>query len=889
MSKRIHFLLLLAALPGFLAAALAQTPNTESPLDQEPSSEPALTQPDDPVGIDPVPNNDLQTDPPTPKSTTESAEATATESTTAETESAKDDNVIKFDPSKAVVRPAKVVKPRTPIRSVPPPKHSGNPQADLFEHAQLLSKHKMWPQAERQYRVYVENYPRSANASAAYYGLAEARFQLNKLAESEATFRAMLAKFKRGKFVGEAGYRLGKLHYDRQEYKEALPYFQVAGSRAEKELVRISAEFFRARCLQQLKNVRSAEAIYRRLAADEGDHPFKEASLVVLARMDVDAKRMDDAYAKFTHLAKYAKEMNIKAEAMTKSGLVGAKLGKTEEARAYFDEILKVDTLDAKAWHPKAFWGLLHLYYEQGQFEELIQQYQERRLSYNSTQLDQGQERVVFMVAHAFRRLERYRQAATLYEQVVKINPNGPESREAGYRHLYCLYKDQSPFLTARTEDYLTQQRLTDTKHQYYHLALMLKAESLFARKQKTKDVWTEAAETYAKINLPMIPEEYHPWVTYKLGWSYVEAGQYDKGSTAFFTFINEYGEQHPDLVPKVLAKRGEAFRKVRDYRRAIEDFDKIITDAPDQQLVNLAMQQKSLIMIEREDYAGAITSFQEMLNKFPEGQGSSEAYFFIGDSHYKLNQFEEAVAPLTKARQLDPQTYTVPATRRIIVCHWRQSDVDNAAKEVDILLKKDPKTNLVPPKLWLWLGTRSFQRDKYEDAARYLRQVAKPDAAEDTWPLAWSFLGRAYLNSGMYKEAIPPLDHYLNTSPPIDERAKTLLYKATALSKIGKLTEAQSTAEEVHQLQRQGRTYGQAWILLGDIAMAQEDFERASKHYVIPSRMFKDPLVTPVALEKAAIAFEKMEETQRGADLRRQLREEWPNYQSAEESDKTS
>ena len=45
---------------------------------------------------------------------------------------------------------------------------------------------------------------------------------------------------------------------------------------------------------------------------------------------------------------------------------------------------------------------------------------------------------------------------------------------------------------------------------------------------------------------------------------------------------------------------------------------------------------------------------------------------------------------------------------------------------------------------------------------------------------------------------------------------------------------------------------------------MAQSEHEKASNYYVIPSRMFKDPLVTPVAIEKAAIAFEKMGEAQR-------------------------
>jgi len=405
----------------------------------------------------------------------------------------------------------------------------------------------------------------------------------------------------------------------------------------------------------------------------------------------------------------------------------------------------------------------------------------------------------------------------------------------------------------------------------------------LFSRPKKTEKTFAEAAATYDGINLGMIPDKYHAWVTYKSAWAHIDAGDYDKGVTAFYTFMNNHAEKHPELVAKVLAKRGEAFRKVKDYRNAIKDFDEIIVQNRDEKLVYLAMQQKALIMVERENPEGTIDSFEALLTRFPEGIGSSEANFFIGDAKYKLTEYKEAVPFLTKARDLDPDTYTIPATRRIIVSYWRLSDPDKAAEAVDLLLAKDPKTNLVPPKLWLWLGTRFFQRNRYEESARYLKQVANPSAPKDTWPLAWSFLGRSYLESGKYEESIPPFDHYLASNPTPDERAKVLLQKATALVKIGKLKEAQVAAEEVHQLQKQGRTYGKAWILLGDIAMAQKDFEKASNYYVIPSKLFKDPLVTPIAMEKAAIASDKMDNKQRAADLRRQLRKEWPNFKPSE------
>ncbi len=883
-SSRVIIFLLIALLaywgPQFQGSLLAQ----DSPIidDGDASSERPLTQPEDPTGTDPQPADGLPTVAPTDN--TEGTEEAVEE------KQEEDDGVIRFDPNKAVVRPAKVKQTPPPIRPravPPPPRHSANPEADLFEHANLVAKYELWPQAERQYKIYVENYPNRKNTQAAYYGLAEARYKLGKFAEAEATYRALLIKFQRGEHVGAAAYRLANIHYHRGEFKEAVSYFETASRTSTKPLVRQSASFFRARCLQQLGSVRRSEELYRKLASDREDHPYRAASAIILARLDVDRGQHRKAYEAFVSLSVPPTAPNIRAEAVTKAGLMAAKLDLPEEAQNYFQQILSVESADARPWHPKAFWGLLHLYYEQGRYQDLIDQYQSRRISYNGTSTaSQGRVPVLLMVAHAFRRLEKYRQAASLYDQVARLDPTGPEAEEAGYRHLYCLYKDRSPFLSAKTEDYLNRHRLQGSTDQYYHLALLLKAEALFGRRQKTARTYLEAARAYGKIDLSRIPEKYHPMVTYKLGWALCEGGNHAKGIQAFYDFLNQYSDQHPELVAKVLAKRGEAFRVVKNYDSAAKDFDKLIELGGDDQLLYLALQQKGLIEVERGNHEATITAFQSLLDRFPEGLGTSEAHFFVGNAHYKLGTFEEALQPLDTARRLDPKSYTIPATQRMIVSHWRLSHLEEAAQEVDVLLREDPKTNLIPPKLWLWLGTRFFQQNKFEQSARYLKQVATPNAPKDTWPLAWSFLGQAYLNSGKYKESIPPFDHYLASDPSPDERARVMLYKATALSKVGRLEEAQAAAEEVQHLQKQGRTYGQAWILLGDIAMAQKDFEKASKYYVIPSRMFKDHLVTPIALEKAAEAYDKMGENQRGADLRRQLRDEWPTYQTASTAD---
>ena len=68
----------------------------------------------------------------------------------------------------------------------------------------------------------------------------------------------------------------------------------------------------------------------------------------------------------------------------------------------------------------------------------------------------------------------------------------------------------------------------------------------------------------------------------------------------------------------------------------------------------------------------------------------------------------------------------------------------------------------------------------------------------------------------------------------------------------------ARNSAESACALQPEGKLNAQGRIVLGDIALAQNDHREAARTYMSVSVVFDDPQITPKALEKAVRAYQK-------------------------------
>jgi tol-pal system protein YbgF len=65
---------------------------------------------------------------------------------------------------------------------------------------------------------------------------------------------------------------------------------------------------------------------------------------------------------------------------------------------------------------------------------------------------------------------------------------------------------------------------------------------------------------------------------------------------------------------------------------------------------------------LEKKDYRLAITRFKEFLQKHPKSKLANNAQYWIGESHYALREFDQAILEFDAVRSRYPQAEKVPA-----------------------------------------------------------------------------------------------------------------------------------------------------------------------------------------------------------------------------------
>src|SRR5207237_10698348 len=109
--------------------------------------------------------------------------------------------------------------------------------------------------------------------------------------------------------------------------------------------------------------------------------------------------------------------------------------------------------------------------------------------------------------------------------------------------------------------------------------------------------------------------------------------------------------------------------------------------------------------------------------------------------------------------------------------------------------------------------------------------------------------------------------------------KAKVLL--ALGAAKVGshKPDEAQKIAEEIMTLQPEGRVNAEARLLAGDVQVERGNFDDAGKAFMGVALLYDDPAITPRALQKAALSYQRAGKADEADRVGRQLREKYPNY----------
>ncbi|MFK5923006.1 MAG: tetratricopeptide repeat protein [Verrucomicrobiota bacterium] len=744
---------------------------------------------------------------------------------------------------------------------------------DDLTYANLLFSHKQYAIAIRQYELFLKNHPQSPNGASAAFRLAECYLQLPQLVQAKQAYERLIKQYKTGVYSGSAAFRLATLYFNEKNFAKAIPYFEIAEKNIANPKLEEQAYYYRARCLQLTGKKQEAVEAYEQLLVTSGqgeENPFAGNARSAIAHLYVELDNNEKAFEALKNVIAHSKDADELDEAYARGGLIAAKLGKREESNQMLDKVLQSES--GKTWKALAQIGLIFNQFSAGDYEAVIRSYS--RGIYDAPADSRAQ--MLLLVAHSYRLTKDLKQAAKVYAIVERNYRDREEGIEAGYRRLQCLNSLNDGGLAVLAARYVEQQQKIDASVKYIDLALLMKAEWHFEHSQ-----YADAAKAYAAIRTENIPQEHHIAWLYKLGWSQLEGGQVEEGISTLGKFLKQYPDDA--LASSVLAKRASVYQLTKDPKRALRDYQTLTSKYSSSKELEFAMQQIAVIQLAMKDTEAMVKAFIDLLEKFPQTSVLAEAHFWIGSGYIQQKKYQQAIPFLEKARKEDEKTYYEVATRRIILAAYQLEQLEKMTSETETFLSTKRKLT-IPVPIFTYVGIKLFEDGQFERAARFLELASSPDSPSQTRPEVWNYLGQANLKLEHYAKAVAPFDFYLKFIARPALRAKTLVNKGKAQLGIKDFEEAKKSANEALRLQKEGRINATARMLLGDIAFANNDAQGAARLYLIVSQIFVDPLITPEALHKAAVAFDKSGQTDKAAQLKAKLKEKYPVFEAGKE-----
>lgn len=778
---------------------------------------------------------------------------------------------VPLDTPEPSTRPRRTpAEPTTNDSEGPTTETEGSDRRQL-DYANGLFSRKLFDLAAPEYEKFLGQYPGASGRASAYFYLAECYRSLNKTGAARTSFQSVLDNYGESEFAGPAAYGIAEILFTQKLYGDALPLFHKAAAKSKEAALALSARYFEARCLENVDRKDEAQNLYQQVAETKNPNPFREDARMAAGTIALARGRKQDALRNYEALANETSKPALKAEATVRAGMVAVDLQQTEKGKtdkAMAEKALSLlqkgrSLAEAGKWKAIAEVGLLRLQYQSGTYDKVIAEYKrgEKEIP------EEVRAEMMLIVGNSHRQLGHTKEADEIYRQLIEKYPSKEEAKDAQYQRLINFYNTNAPTLLDEIDAYVNSNPAPERADQ----AKLLKAEHYY-KEQK----FAEAAPIYTELRDSHLSPKLRAESAYKLGWCYVQLKDDVNIIDAFGYFIKAFPDS--PQMPSVLTQRAIANQANKSYDAALDDLNMLLAKYPAAKEREAALQQKALILGQKEDAKGMSDAFRQLLKEFPKSSVAAQANYYIGKAAFEAKDYKAALAPLDAARQLNKDQYYNLATVRIVSSFFYLKDRPALTREVDAFFAANPEAK-VPPEILEWLGLQYYNDKNFAAAAKYLTLLGKSDNLGNVKPDFWFYLADAQTKLQNFAGAEAAYEKYLQVATDPAAKAKTLLALGAAKISAHKPDEAQKIAEEIMSLQPEGRVNAEARLLAGDVQLERQNFDEAGKAYMGVALLYDDAAITPRALQKAAIAYQKAGRKEEADRVAKQLREKYPDF----------
>lgn len=706
------------------------------------------------------------------------------------------------------------------------------------------------------YAQYVARYPRSNFVPKAYFRQGEALLRQKKYSKAVEAFKQILDKYPDTEYIGEAAYWIGESYAGAAEYQDALKYYRFSYEQGRKNRVYDYALYSLGWTYQKLGNYHKALMWYDSLRS------YSQSDVLLLQACFRSAEcysSLKDFSAALTQIQKCrtiggGEEDQAKVEFLIAEYFYQA--GKYKEAQQQYEQFLQRYPENSQSM--EARYGLAWSLSKQKEYRKALLEFSAIAGSAESPLSIPAK----FEVGRLYRILQKNDSALAVYMSVAE-RAQQADWREKALLEAGVIYYEKGNVQKAR-ECFQAIETRKATSNVGADARRWL-GECFFAEKK-----YADAAITFERVAYDStVREELRALTLYQAGRSYYLAKQYPTASEKFKMYLTLYPAHE-------LASEGYYWLAESEYRRgnytsALEWYTKIITQEKSPYRIH-AYYGIGWSYYKLNQYNNAIQAFEKLLLLEPKGRYALDARLRIADAYYAQKDYKKAASSYRLAMRMFPDSAGIDyAAYQAGQSFYRMQDYSQAYASFEALVKMNPRSSYADDACYA-MGYINLQQREFSDAIKDFQTLIQKFPQSDIIPKAYYSLGDCYYNLKNYSAARRAYAEILRRFPSheLASDAITALYYSLVAEQ--KESEIYQVIDEYLERYSDEKPAEKVMLKKAELLKNERKYEQALKTYMLFTERYPTSATLSTALFALAETHVEMNNTAKALETYGQM-----------------
>ena len=738
---------------------------------------------------------------------------------------------------------------------------------DRLQLADGLFRRSLFDLAAREYQSLASN-SQLAERDSVLFRLAECYRRLGRQKEAAAAYKQLVELCPDSSQVPRAQLQraLVLMELGGSSLDEAIKALDPLTKEGHPTEVRSAALYHKGEVLEKLKRPLEALTCYEILRKEFADSDYGNYSALRSAWLLSQSDKREDkrrALGVYLELTYESKDKKVAEEACYFAAQVSLLSEKFEESADLFKMLRTKYPASAriKEGALSAAWSCFFCgrYQEGSKILDLIVADQSHPL----------REEILYVKANCLRELSQSDAAVKLYNQQLKLAPNGRLAQKAHYEKLTTLYR------TGKYKETLDSiASFVNPGDELMDNVLWMKAEAALNTDQLETVIQSCRTLVEKCPKSPLVKD-----ALYRLGWMLQKQDAWEESSAWFLKVASAYPDD--PLAATALYASGVCLTHLNQSEAALRDWTALLTKYPGSKLVAETLYQKAMEEIRTKQSRAAGATLDEMLRRFPEDSHKAEILYWRGTIYHEFNDVIEAEKMFRASLAARPsKEFERECMLELGLLLQSVNKGSEAAQLFNKLLDSNVVEKLGEDKL-AWLAEFQQKNKQYDSASKaaYILIKLKPDKG---WQqTAWAILGRVHRDKGERDPAIYAFQQAVATGASTEYGTESALRLGELLTDSGRYDEAEKSFNDAVARASTPEMLGmraRAYVGLARNAEMKGDLESAVRHYIIVGILFDHKELVPDALNKAAQLLDKQGRADEANKMREELKQRYPD-----------